>query len=363
MNTANHYLPAEEGEKGFLPLRSSCLPHLVPRRNCASSPVPLPILLLPTLLPLSLLCGFLLALPSTAIAQTVYAAVLGNQGYVVGSSTLRSGLFVSRDGATTWRHVGPENLKAYSMDAVDTSGGRILYIAAGNGVHRSTDYGQSWKIVTDWQVTEVLDVKVDQQHPNYVYAATAWGFWRSTDGGETWENPGGPVKERYCYQIMLDSASAMVAVVGDGPRQQARYFSFNNGASWTEFANSMPGRWTQAVASCPVPLPNALLLMGFADSTGFHLDPAMPLRRPESSTATVDTAGIGGSNPGTQPIHALALLAGNAASTLLAGTFGDGLYKWTGREWSRAGLEGSQIWRIIVKDYTVSVEAGHVHEK
>ena len=86
----------------------------------------------------------LLALSATeAGAQTIYAVVLGNQKFVVGSSTLRSGLFASNDLGLTWRHLGPENLKAFSFDAVDNQQGRTMYIAAGNGVHRSVDSGRS----------------------------------------------------------------------------------------------------------------------------------------------------------------------------------------------------------------------------
>ncbi len=75
---------------------------------------------------------------------------------------------------------------------------------------------------------------------------------------------------------------------------------------------------------------------------------------------TIDTANISGAVPGAPPIHALALLD-EAPAALLAGTFGDGLYRWNGSAWEPAGLQGSQVWRIITKPYTVPVEAGHVH--
>lgn len=310
---------------------------------------------------LSVLLFFLL-FTGTAAAQTVYTVVLGNQSYVVGSSTLRSGLFVSRDGARTWRHIGPENLKAYSMDAVDSAGGRILYIAAGNGVHRSTDYGQSWKIVTDWRMTEVLDVKVDQTNPNFVYAATAWGFRRSTDGGDTWENPEGPLKDRYCYQLSLADDAGTIAAVGEERRQMIGYVSYDRGATWKALAAPPPtGAWENAYAVVPVPVTAETMMVGFADTTGFRFA-RTPLPLPQSMAhgGTIDTANISGAVPGAPPIHALALLD-EAPADLLAGTFGDGLYRWNGSAWEPAGLQGSQVWRIITKTYTVPVEAGHVH--
>lgn len=315
--------------------------------------------------PLRELLGIALLLLSahTATAQTIYTTVLGNQNYVVGSSTLRSGLFVSRDGAKTWRHIGPENLKAYSMDAVDTSKGRILYIAAGNGVHRSTDYGRHWKIVTDWRITEVLDVKVNQQNPDYIYAATAWGFRRSTDGGDTWENPDGPLKEKYCYQLRIDAdpMHPMVAVVGENLRQRIQYASYDNGSTWTEIPieASDTSRWENAYVMCPIPTGKDAMLVGYGDTSGFHLNRSIELPWHNSGQTPVDTVGVESTSPG--PIHALALLTDNSAYAVLAGTFGDGLYKWNGKEWSRAGLDGSQVWGIVVKDYTVPREEGHVH--
>src|SRR5438093_1498144 len=78
--------------------------------------------------PLRLCVSLLLLLTSAQIlvSQTIYAVVWGNPKYVVGSSTLHSGLFRSSDLGKTWQHLGPENLKAFSMDAVDSSRGRIL---------------------------------------------------------------------------------------------------------------------------------------------------------------------------------------------------------------------------------------------
>ena len=262
---------------------------------------------------LLLICGLLYLLPITNIsAQTLYTVVLGNQNFVVGSSTLRSGLFVSYDTARTWKHVGPENLKAYAMDAVDSSNGRILFIAAGNGVHRSTDYGRNWKIVTDWRMTEVLDIHVDQSRPNIIYAATAFGFWRSTDGGESWENPRSTLQHRYCDNIRQDSNQGIV--VQSENFQKKLWSTENRGESWT-------------------------LITDESDSKT-----DLPL-----------------SSPSPDPIHDYVRIRKGDTGMVLAGTYGDGLFLWDGTEWSSAMLPGSQIWSITVKDYTVPEKVGHHH--
>lgn len=334
-----------------------------------------------------LLC---LLFSSTARAQTIYTVVLGNQNHVVGSSTLKSGLFVSYDNATTWKHLGPKNLKAYSMDAVDSSSGRILYIAAGNGVHRSMDYGKSWKIVTDWRMTEVLDVKIDQSNPNYLYAATAFGFWRSTDGGDTWKNPDGPLKERYCYRIESVEADSLTMIV-DGPGLNGTLQTIQVRSDVPplssfvsspipisrighlimiskECGDTFEGRDSTVDIVVPSIVTKATIDISVYDDGIYALFP-FALRRvacPLDKTPVWEQLWKDVILPSDKPVHALTRHyettvrklppSYRKGGILLAGTFGDGLYKWDGKEWSFAGLPGSQVWRIITKGYTVPVE-------
>ena len=306
--------------------------------------------------------AFFCLLTCPAIAQTIYTTVLGNQNYVVGSSTLRSGLFVSYDSARTWKHVGPENLKTYSMDGVDSSNGRILYIAAGNGIHKTTDYGESWKIVTDWRMTEVLDVQVDQRNPDYVYAATAFGFWMSSDAGVTWKNPEGPLKESYCYRI--SDGTSMISIIAEGTQRQiSTLVSITDSTVQTAIQLMRSSAdWADAFNLVYVPTGVNESLLCFSDMSGIHTESepiGLSISTPFKTTFSL---------PFTPPplpvssvVHALDIYARSETPMLLAGTFGDGLYSWDGKEWKLTGLPGSQIWRIIVKDYNVPVEVGHEH--
>ena len=288
-------------------------------------------------------------LPTLTTAQTIYTVVLGNQIYVVGSSTLRSGLFVSYDSAKSWKHIGPENLKAYSMDAVDSSEGRILYIAAGNGVHRSTDYGKSWEVVTDWRMTEVMDVLVDQRSPNYIYTATAFGFWMSRDGGDTWENPEGPLKERYCYEISNGSSSNLISVLCSSSTDSLMYYSTDTAKTWKS-----TGRWKAKENQHYydfINVGNRVLIASYEERLSYY--------KKGSSPHFLDTVVA---YPFSKPVHALDILRYYVNPRILAGTFGDGLYIWSDNKWSFAGLSNSQVWDIVVKIYSVPVEVGHEHE-
>jgi hypothetical protein len=342
------------------------------------------LLFLLALLPASGRCG----------AETLYATVLGNPKYVVGSSTLHSGLFASRDGGRSWEHLGPENLKAYSMDGVDASGGKILYIAAGNGVHRSTDAGTTWRIVTDWRMTEVLDVKVDQRHPQRVFAATAYGFWRSSDGGDTWEHPSDtPLAQGYIYRLDYRSDGRMV-VLGEhsvaeydpasgfgvysgeekipAPRALVELPPLGTIVSTTRKPGMIRLAWLRSsdpFSSRTLPrssTPEAGRLaraLEASPSTDIYdlLIPASTKSEPDGTIYAAGDSGVWRIDMSFRTpwsdiseglpnriVHAIAWLP--SSGTLMAGSF-DGVFRREGTEWKQAGLEGSQIWRLVVKPW------------
>ena len=319
----------------------------------------------------------LLLLASTpSDAQTLYTVVLGNQNHVVGSSTLESGLFVSYDEAKTWEQLGPRNLKAYSMDAVLEADGRILYIAAGNGVHRSLDSGASWKIVTQPEVTEVLDVVIDQSDPRYVYAGTAFGLWWSSDSGKQWQKSEGPLGDTYIYRlgfdrfhwnsgrtllvmtdqrhrptwgISSDSGAVRPAQTSEQNRvlfvhpdsvvhYQARYpdrvIQHDRTATWHDAYDMVqvdPGH--RNLSSQTVYTDSTRVMMSVLPTNGFSPDYSGPF------------AQVGERLP--SPVHALATLRRPWPHVLIAGTFGDGLWGYTEEKgWKQMGLEGAQVWRI-----------------
>lgn len=315
----------------------------------------------------------LCASTETVQATTIYAVVYGNQKFVVGSSTLHSGLFVSNDTGHTWTQLGPRNLKAFRMDAVDSSRGRILYIAAGNGVHRSTDYGATWRITTTWRTREVLDVKVDQGEPRFVYAATAFGFWRSTDGGEHWEQPPGLLHDRFMYRFdEIRSRGLLRVAVYD-----AVFESADGGSTWRRMpvaddrglpirAIAMPGLPGSSFACLGMGgTPLASVAEGvieprrapaLADSNVYDMafdgDRLYLAGDKGVSVLTPDGAGVTGVRRlpeiagGVVP-HAIVVVGG----TLLAGTYGEGVQRFSDGTWVPSGLAGSQLWSLTTKDW------------
>ena len=175
---------------------------------------------------------------------TMYATMIYTKGYVVGASLASSGLF-RHETDTTWTHLGHVNprVKALTYDPAHPD---TLFIAASNGALRSYDGGQSWRITTDWRVTEVMDVDLDPQNPQRVYigtlatlpdliesqdrvlAGTNDGIYVSTDGARTWTRTGGAGWEILDLQQSRSAPDLWLAAT----YQHGILRSQDNGQSW-----------------------------------------------------------------------------------------------------------------------------------
>ena len=138
-----------------------------------------------------------------------FACAIANDsaGAFMGGSSNGSGLYQSDDTGKTWKHLGWDNIKCYSMDMVRSSNGHILYEATGLGVLRSTDDGITWKQLTDWRVSEVMDIAVDQKNPEEIYIATAHGPWKTEDGGKSWISTSDGMRSPYSSHLKFDPST------------------------------------------------------------------------------------------------------------------------------------------------------------
>ncbi|HMB91432.1 MAG TPA: YCF48-related protein [Rhodothermales bacterium] len=172
----------------------------------------------------------LLLFVGTAAAQdaVLYAGLIKSKGYVVGSPLSASGLH-RYDGDTTWTHIG-WNHPRISAVAADPTDSDVLYLAAGNGVLRSRDGGESWVITTDWRVTELQGIAVDPNAPDHVYMSSAYGVWRTEDGGETWTESNEGFAEKYTQKVLVDrTQTGRLLAATDG----GVYVSENGAKSWS----------------------------------------------------------------------------------------------------------------------------------
>jgi len=107
---------------------------------------------------------------------------------------------LTRDGGASWRDVTPRGLpKEIQVNSIEAHpfepGG--LYLAATAYkrddfrpyLFRTTDYGRSWKKITDGLPAQEFTrvVRADPERPGLLFAGTERGAWVSTDDGRSWQ--------------------------------------------------------------------------------------------------------------------------------------------------------------------------------
>lgn len=188
-------------------------------------------------LPLVLLMLVAIVPEVRAQEYKMYAGLVKSTGYVVGSPLARSGFhsFDSRED-TTWTQMG-WSLPRVSAVAINPDNHDVIYLSCGNGVLRSLDGGESWKIVTGWDFTEGQGIALDPNKTESVYAASAYGIWATDDGGETWREANNGFAKTYTQNVAVDRTTAdRVLAATDG----GVYLSTDGANTWTRVSEDAP---------------------------------------------------------------------------------------------------------------------------
>ena len=297
----------------------------------------------------------------------LFAAVRLVRGSVSGSNVGSYGVFVRDAGDTTWRKVTRSNLIALGLGYFGRNNCARHYIAAGNGVHRSTDGGRSWRILTSWRTEEILGVLPDPVDSNVIFAATVQGVFKSTDDGETWTKKEKGMKRWYAKKLVMDCRDRhrLYAVMEDG-----LYRSVDGGEHWVAMKTGVKGILTLF----QVPAEPRILLAGTEDGGVCRsLDGGESWER----TGGLDSRSIyalaasrdgkeyyaGGyctglwrsrdkgshweqitPQPETESVYTIFVYPSDG-NHLLVGTSGLGVYESTdcGSTWRQAGLMGAQV--------------------
>ena len=150
---------------------------------------------------------------AVAVAETNPDIVYIGMGEVQlrGSITQGDGVYKTKDGGKTWRHLGLKETQAVSRIRIHPTNPDIVYVAAlghpyganeERGVFRSTNGGNTWdKVLYVSPKAGAVDLIIDRNNPKVLYASTwevqrkawkMWGgggdskLWKSIDGGDTW---------------------------------------------------------------------------------------------------------------------------------------------------------------------------------
>lgn len=168
--------------------------------------------------------------------KRVFAVVFLYRGSVVGNNAGAGGLYV-RTGDTTWAKLTRSNVYSFGVGYHGGASTPRHYLAGGNGVHRSTDGGQSWRILTTWRTEEILGVVPDPVDSAVIYAATPLGVFKSSDDGATWVKKMNGFKKWFIQRIIMDRDDRNVLYAAS---EDDLYRTTDGGEHWTPLRVGAP---------------------------------------------------------------------------------------------------------------------------
>lgn len=322
----------------------------------------------------------LIAVPLALQAQqsTVYASVLSTKLFVVGAANPETGLYTQLTNEdTVWHHLGAKNIREFGVAVHTPSRGQIICLASGNGVHRSTDGGKTWKVTTGWQITEVLCVIIDRSDPNIMFCGTPYGVFRTLDGGTTWTECTNGIGEKFTQSIIIDHTNPAVVYCAT---EDGVYRSENRGDVWKRTGLNVGG--VRVVVQSPQ---DTNILVAGTDDHGIYVtrnqgrfwekneagldhqtfftivfDPSNPQVLYAGGYVTGVYKSVDGGTSWVRKnnglpvlnIHSIAVDPTNG-NRVFAGSMWGGVYRSDngGDTWRNIGLSGSQVWQIIVEPF------------
>lgn len=138
-----------------------------------------------------------------------------SKGFVIGSKILTPSGLYRRAADGTFQHFGFNHISITAV-TYDPRDPRVLYTAALNGCLRSPDAGKTWRITTDWDLTEPKDVSVDPNAPDHVYIGVPDGILVSRDQAKTWTRAeqGLPARGKFTKAMQVDRTRAGRVLAG-----------------------------------------------------------------------------------------------------------------------------------------------------
>lgn len=118
------------------------------------------------------------------------------------------GLFISHDDGRTW--VASSDMRGQSIRALTQSPSNPKILIAGTlqGVYRTEDGGEHWKLISPEGSTELHEIEsiaIDPRDPSIVYAGTWHLPWKTRDGGKNWFNiKEGVIDDSDVFSIIID---------------------------------------------------------------------------------------------------------------------------------------------------------------
>lgn len=180
---------------------------------------------------LMILCFLFFPVFSQNSGYNIYVAV--HDSHNKQDNLKHSGIYVSRDLGNTWQNIGWKSAKIFKVLPFEENNGQVIFLAAGNGVHKTEDSGVNWKTTTGWDVTEVIEITRDPADDDIIYIGCAYGFCKSLDNGETWHYKNTGLKYKFVDAILVNKQNPDNLFAGT---DRGLFISNNKGESWSIFA-------------------------------------------------------------------------------------------------------------------------------
>lgn len=151
-----------------------------------------------------------------------------------------TGLFLSSDGGASWSEMAlrPATRKPDIRDiAGDPADARVVYAgAAGEGVYRSRDGGQTWTLANQgMDNVRVRAMAADPLDPQVLYVGTDGGrVFRSNNGGDKWEATNTGLAGRSVQALAAVPSRVYAGTFGDGI-----FASTDGGRNWLSMNGSL----------------------------------------------------------------------------------------------------------------------------
>jgi PKD repeat protein/photosystem II stability/assembly factor-like uncharacterized protein len=100
-------------------------------------------------------------------------------------STFKGGLFKTSDYGTSWKPLTDNLTEQVFVSEVSAADTNTIFVGTNLGVYESTDGGLNWNPTTVAEETKALLLKTDNQ--NVLLAGTKTGIYRSATNGESWQ--------------------------------------------------------------------------------------------------------------------------------------------------------------------------------
>jgi photosystem II stability/assembly factor-like uncharacterized protein len=98
-----------------------------------------------------------------------------------------------------------------------------------DGVLRPFSNPTRWQLITDWQITQPLDLEVDPFQEQTIYACTANGIFITYDNGMNWLSANEGLGSLFANCLLVDPKQKGRLLVGT---ERGLYQSVNNGRNW-----------------------------------------------------------------------------------------------------------------------------------